>query len=184
MTATITLNQIRNHKPCTDGWKKLLQYLNKTQADDEPLTLLTVLDSNGLDDAIWCLRALPDDQLSKVLQFALCSARTVEHLMQDQRSKDVLDITERYLQGKATELELREAAARAAYAPYAAAYAARAAYAAYAAADAAYAAAYAAANAADAAAHAAYAAANAADAAANAAADAQDKIKTIFREMF
>lgn len=51
-----TLNQIRSHSPCADGWAKLLKHLNKTGPDDKPLSLLTVLNSNGLDDAIWCLR--------------------------------------------------------------------------------------------------------------------------------
>lgn len=52
-----TLNKIRaaDPKPCEDGWKKLLKHLGKTAADDEPLPLLTVLDSNGLDDALWVL---------------------------------------------------------------------------------------------------------------------------------
>jgi len=56
-----TLNKIRDHGPCEDGWSNLLKYLSKTKADDEPLDLLTILDSNGLDDALWCLRALPDE---------------------------------------------------------------------------------------------------------------------------
>lgn len=28
-----TLNKLREHDPCTDGWKKLLEYLGKTKAD-------------------------------------------------------------------------------------------------------------------------------------------------------
>jgi hypothetical protein len=53
-----TLNSIRKHSPCEDGWKKLLKHLGKTRADDEPVTLLAILESNGLDDALWCLRAI------------------------------------------------------------------------------------------------------------------------------
>ena len=34
---TTTLNRIREHEPCTDGWEKLLKHLGKTQADDEDL---------------------------------------------------------------------------------------------------------------------------------------------------
>jgi uncharacterized membrane protein len=73
-------------------------------------------------------------------------ARSVQHLMKDQRSIDALDVYERYSLGEATkdEFELAKSAATAAYTDaYAAAYAAyAAAYAAYAtAADAAYAAA-------------------------------------------
>ena len=54
MTMT-TLNASRAASPCHDGWTELLKHLGKTSADDEPLSLLTVLDSNGLDDALWVL---------------------------------------------------------------------------------------------------------------------------------
>lgn len=54
MTMT-TLNAIRAKSPCHNGWTKLLKHLGKTYADDEPLALLTVLDSNGLEDALWVL---------------------------------------------------------------------------------------------------------------------------------
>ena len=54
-----TLNKIRSHHPCQGGWCKLLKHLNKTESDDEPLPLSTVLDSNGLDDCLWCLRSVP-----------------------------------------------------------------------------------------------------------------------------
>ena len=57
---TTTLNEIRRFGPCKPGWEKLLNHLGKTKADNEPLPLLTVLDSNGLDDAIWCLRVAPE----------------------------------------------------------------------------------------------------------------------------
>lgn len=47
-----TLEQIRDHSPCTEGWSKLLAYLDKTKADNEPLPLSVVLESNGLDDTL------------------------------------------------------------------------------------------------------------------------------------
>jgi hypothetical protein len=53
-----TLNKIKEHSPCKDGWGKLLNHLNKTEADDEPLELRTILQSNGLEDTIWALRAV------------------------------------------------------------------------------------------------------------------------------
>ena len=67
--STTTLNAIRKADPCTDGWTKLLKHLGKSKADDEPLPLLAVLDSNGLDDALWVLTyAMPDDKLARHLQ--------------------------------------------------------------------------------------------------------------------
>ena len=38
-----TLNQIRAHSPCPEGWRKLLAHIGKTQADDEALDITTIL---------------------------------------------------------------------------------------------------------------------------------------------
>ena len=54
-----TLNKIRKYKPSESGWKKLLSGLDKTEADDEPLPIATILRINGLDDALWSLETLP-----------------------------------------------------------------------------------------------------------------------------
>lgn len=147
-----TLNKIRAKSPCESGWKKLLRAKGKTEADDEEFSLLDVLESNGLEDAIWCLRAVDWFDKEKRL-FAVWCARQVQHLMKDQRSIAALDVAERFANGEATQDELHTAyaacadadAAAAAYAAAAAAandayYAAADDYDAYAAAaDAAYA---------------------------------------------
>lgn len=41
MLAT-TLNKLKAKNPCKEGEVKLLKYLNKTKADDEPLTFKTL----------------------------------------------------------------------------------------------------------------------------------------------
>ena len=116
-----TLNKIRSHGPCPDGWTKLLRHLGKTQADDEPVSLLTILDSNGLDDALWCLRAV-DGHKREMRLYAVWCARQVQHLMTDPRSVAALDVAERHANGQATDEELAaardaaEGAARAAQA--------------------------------------------------------------------
>jgi len=85
--STTTLAAIRAASPCEDGWRKLLGALGKTSADDEPLDLLTVLDSNGLDDALWVLSyAMPDDRLARHFQ-AWC-AEQVLHLFEAERPDD------------------------------------------------------------------------------------------------
>lgn len=100
-----TLNQIRAHGPCADGWRKLLAHLGKTCADDEPLPITTVLDSNGLDDALWCLRAVPGHDREKRL-YAVWCARQVQHLLTDPRSMAALDVAERHANGLASDDEL------------------------------------------------------------------------------
>jgi len=103
-----TLNKIREHSPCESGWEKLLKHLGKTESDDEPLPLLTILDSNGLNDTLWCLRTVPEHDKERRL-FAVWCARKVQHLMTDQRSINALDVAERYANGKATKEELNAA---------------------------------------------------------------------------
>jgi len=108
MQLTTTLNKIRQHNPCSDGWRKLLKYLGKTTADDEPLPFGVILDSNGLEDALWCCHTAPEHNRVWRL-YAVWCARQVQHLMTDQRSLDVLDVAERHANGQATDKELSAA---------------------------------------------------------------------------
>ena len=110
-----TLNQIREYNPCASGWAKLLKHLGKSGPDNEPLSLLTVLNSNGLDDTLWCLRAVTGHD-KEIRLYAVWCARQVQHLMKDPRSIAALDVAERFAHGKATQQELDAArdAARAA----------------------------------------------------------------------
>lgn len=100
-----TLNRIRAHGPCESGWKKLLAHLGKTGADDEPLAMAEILASNGLNDALWCLRAEPQHARLWRL-FAVRCARAAQHPMSDPRSVAALDVAERHANGLATDEEL------------------------------------------------------------------------------
>ncbi len=102
-----TLNHIREHNPCADGWRKLLTHLGKNDPY-APLAYSTILESNGLDDALWCLRAEP--QHSRIWRmYAVRCARRVQHLMTDERSLQALDVAERHARGEATDSELTTA---------------------------------------------------------------------------
>ena len=103
-----TLNAIREHQPCANGWTKLLRHLGKTQADNEPVRIITILDSNGLDDALWCLRAVTGHD-REIRLYAVWCARRVQHLMIDPRSIAALDVAERYANNLATEHDLEAA---------------------------------------------------------------------------
>lgn len=104
-----TLNSIRRHSPCRDGWEKLLRHLDKTQPDDEPLLIKTILGSNGLIDALWCLRAV-EGHAQEMRLYAVWCARRIQHLMSDPRSVAALDVAEQHARGRATDEELRMAA--------------------------------------------------------------------------
>ena len=107
-----TLAAIREHSPCEEGWQKLLRHLGKTSADDEPLPITTILDSNGLDDALWCLRAVKGHD-REIRLYAVWCARQVQHLMKDPRSIEALDVAERFANGEVTQEELDTARAAA-----------------------------------------------------------------------
>ena len=68
-----TLNKIKLHSPCVDGWKKLLNHLGKTESDDEPLELRTILESNGIKDTLWAFRAVQGKDKEIRLFAADCS---------------------------------------------------------------------------------------------------------------
>lgn len=55
----LTLQQIRDARPCRDGWAKLLASLGGCDTPlDTVVSLGDVARSNGADDAWWCARAL------------------------------------------------------------------------------------------------------------------------------
>jgi hypothetical protein len=137
-----TLNNLRKHAPCSFDLKKLLTNLGKSEPDDEPLCISTILESNGVEEAIWCLRSVEGHD-REIRLFAVECARSVQHLMTDERSIKALDVSENFANGLANERDLKAArddAYAAAYAAAGAAYAADAAYAVDAAVYAAYAA--------------------------------------------
>jgi hypothetical protein len=107
-----TLRKIKSCGPCEEGWKKLLKHLGKTKCDDEPVPFRVIVESNGMDDALWCLRSTPEYARESRL-FAVWCARQVKHLMKDQRSLDALDVAERFANGEATEEQREEACAAA-----------------------------------------------------------------------
>ena len=142
-----TLRKIRAAGPCgvpledgqRVGYLKLKFLIGKGYGDDDtPIDIATIIDSNGLDYALWCLRAV-DGHAREMRLYAVWCARQVPSLMDDPSGVTALDVAERNANGAASDYE--RAAARAAGAEAAwAALAARAALAALAATDASWAA--------------------------------------------
>jgi hypothetical protein len=178
MQLTTTLKLMMAHDPCgqgkndTCGWNKLIKFLGDDYPKDKPIDLLTILESNGVDDCLWSLMCADasEEEIKRIsVTLAIEFARNVLPIFEkkypnDKSPREAIEAAENWLKNP-TE-ENRQLAADA-YADadadaYADAYAA-----AYAAADAAaYADADAYADAAAAAAVAAYAAVESAAAAA------------------
>ena len=125
---TTTFKLLRKNDACKDRYTVLREAL-RGRGDDEPITMIEILDSNGLADALWALRAVPDEQAAErdrlARLFACACARQVWHLLTDERSRAVIDVAERFAVGAATQDELNAAARdaySAAYSAYSAAY--------------------------------------------------------------
>ena len=91
-----TLNEIRKHRPCTTSLENGLAYLGKTQSDDEPIDLMTILDVMGVADTVWCFRLFPGLDLR---EFALALAETVAHLDRSGTAQLAINAGRAYLAG-------------------------------------------------------------------------------------
>ena len=115
----VTLPLLRQHRACFDGYNRVVRSLQGVPftAEDrdsyrylrfehkEPISLAFILESNGLDDALWALRCLKGHDRD-IRLFAVWCARQVQHLMTD---TSALGIAERYAYGLASDSELAEA---------------------------------------------------------------------------
>ncbi len=113
-----TFNLLHRAGACTSGYRKLAEHLGGISAYGRytPIPLLVVLDSNGIDDAIWCLRAAVEDADGLSRDLACDYADSVRTLLTDQRSIEAIDVARRYARGQASDADLEDArdAARAA----------------------------------------------------------------------
>ena len=113
---TTTFHLLRKHNACKDRYTVLREAL-RGRGDDEPITMIEILDSNGLRDALWALRAVPDEQAAErdklARLFACWCLRQIWHLLTDDRSRTAVEVAERYAVGNAT-LDALNAAAYAA----------------------------------------------------------------------
>jgi hypothetical protein len=116
---TSTLNVIRKNSPCESGWRKLLAHLGKTKIDDEPINLLTILESNGVQDMCWALQCVEHPDLEKIARLMACDfAAAVLPLYEkkypkDKRPAEAIRVARRYANGKATNEERAAAGAAA-----------------------------------------------------------------------
>ena len=120
MKLQTTLAIIRQHRPCTSGWENLLRHLGPNYPQDKVIDFGTILESNGLDGALWGLRAvLPEqekdrDRLARL--FACARAESVLHIWEakfpdDKRPREIIAVARRFALGQATQEELSAAGA-------------------------------------------------------------------------
>lgn len=112
----ISLQQIKDKKPCKSGWETLLKSKGKTKADKDLFPITDILDSNGLDDAVWCLRCF---EYKDYCLFLADVAESVLHIYEENNAskapRDAINAIRDYHAGKISKGDL-DAAVSAAYA--------------------------------------------------------------------
>lgn len=118
----VTLSSLRKASACYDGYNRVVRALQGAKFEDEdycrnsyirfvykePISILSILKSNGLEDALWALRCIYGIDRDARLFIVWCG-RQVQHLMTDKRAIEALNIAERFAIGIATEDELAAA---------------------------------------------------------------------------
>ena len=125
-TLTTTLRLLRQHDACTNRYPHLRSALGPHYSHDRPITLLQILDLNGLDDALWALRAVPAEQEQERDRFArVLACDYAEHVLpifealcpHDSRPREAIAVARRFAAAEASreELDAAESAARSAW---------------------------------------------------------------------
>ena len=98
-----TLRKLRDKDACEKRYVHLVKNLGANYGDDIPITLLQILDINGLDDALWAVWACDDYE-----QFArLLACEFAEHVLpifeqehpQDTRPRKAIEAARIYAYG-------------------------------------------------------------------------------------
>lgn len=133
-----TLQLLKEKNACLKGIETLLESLPENFNHAEPISLLHIVESNGLNDALWALRATQEEGADRVakelaIEFAEKALPIFEdRYPDDKRLREAINAARFFLAGDITREQLFEAryAAEAAEAAAYAAYAAEAAFAA------------------------------------------------------
>ena len=114
-----TLNTLHKYWPIIDDgtysgacWPMLLKALGKTAGDDEPLSIIKVLNVVGFDNTSWILQAIPEHKRELTLFTVFC-ARQASGLMREKPLRTVIKTAERFANGLASIKDLRVAAGNA-----------------------------------------------------------------------
>lgn len=104
-----TLSRILEHGPCGQdpedgcGWWRLLNHLGKTEPDNKPLSMITILESNGLDDALWALRSVEGYEREVRLFGCWCACQSLpifeRDYPNDMRPRQAIETAALYAEG-------------------------------------------------------------------------------------
>ena len=117
---TTTFEQLRLHEVCRSRYRRLAKLLGGVRAygATTPISILQILEHNGVEDASWALRAVIDDQKDerdRIARLLACwcarntpleDDKTVWDSMTDEGLRAAVEVAERYAVGDATAEEL------------------------------------------------------------------------------
>ncbi len=118
---TTTFTRLHKANACIERYRHLAELLGgiNKYGRDTPITLAKIVETNGLENALWALRATvePSDKLARL--FACDCAERVLSLFEnkypdDKRPRQAIEIARRYAMGQASDKA--RAAARVAWA--------------------------------------------------------------------
>jgi len=122
---TTTLKKLREYRACENRYDHLVEALGDEYGDDTPLSVSRILDTNGVSDALWALRACDMSQGDKNAVYLLACdyAEHVLHIFEDKypdnpHPRAAIEARRAWVKGGISDSELWEAATRVAVAAY------------------------------------------------------------------
>jgi hypothetical protein len=77
-----TLRRLKEEKACVEGYARLRRSLPDLWGDDDQIDFLHILESNGLEDALWALKAgIPEQSADRNRIARLLAADFAEHAL-------------------------------------------------------------------------------------------------------
>ena len=114
---TTTFAKLKATSAYESGYKKLAQHLGgiTKYGKDTPINLLTILESNGVDDMMWSLRAVDNPDVERIARFIACDCAEAslveyeEYTPDDNRPRVAIETARRFADGTATQEEMSAA---------------------------------------------------------------------------
>ena len=85
-----TFAKLHEAEACTEGYAKLARSLGGVNkyGKNTPIPLDKIIESNGLQDTIWTLRATIESAENLLIEFACCCAEHVLHIYEEKYPED------------------------------------------------------------------------------------------------
>ena len=107
-----TLQLCKDNDACEEGYKKLLKGVGMDYPKDKPISLLKVLETNDLDDALWALQeaSIGDNKIFSMKFGVWCARQSYKYweseYPNDNRIIECIEATARFIEGEVGQGEL------------------------------------------------------------------------------